>query len=168
MSDVLVEAKAAKIAVRRSARLVILDPCRRMLLFRYCDEHQPPFWSTVGGELRQGEDYRTAARRELAEETGFDASIGAVIREREAVFAVARSEPARWLERYFLVECPWAQAPSAEGWSAEERETIQNWRWWHLWEMRAGSHRFLPEWLPDVLEASIGLSGDDGTRKDPG
>src|SRR5688500_15569708 len=61
----------AELDLRRSARLIILDPRGRLLLFRYHDEHKPPFWSTAGGELQDGEDYRAAVQRELLEETGF-------------------------------------------------------------------------------------------------
>jgi len=51
------------LSIRHSARLVILDPDGRLLLFCCHDEHGPAFWSTVGGELREHEDYRDAAER---------------------------------------------------------------------------------------------------------
>ena len=98
--------------LRRSARLIILDPDGRLLLFRYQDEHRPAFWSTAGGELRVEEEYRDAAQRELQEETGFPFKIGPLLHEREDIYAVARSQPARWVEQYFLVECNRADAPS--------------------------------------------------------
>lgn len=141
--------------VRRSARLVLLDPAGRLLLFRYHDEHKPPFWSTVGGELKPGEDYQMAASRELEEETGFDIPIGRLLREREDVYAVARSTPAKWLEKYFLVECDHPCAPSRRGWTDEERATIENWKWWSLKEMRSGDTTFLPDWLPELLEDTL-------------
>lgn len=144
--------------VRRSARLVLLDSEDRLLLFRYHDEHKPPFWSTAGGELKEGESYEMAAARELKEETGFTAPIGQLLRERDDVYPTARSTPARWLERYFLVRCD--GTPSREGWSEEERETIQNWKWWSLNEMRTTDETFLPSFLPDLLHDTIELRAE--------
>ncbi len=144
-----------ELETRRSARLVIIDGRDRLLLFRYEDEHRAPFWSTVGGELRAGEDYVAAARREFAEETGFDAPIGELLHRREAVFAVARSTPARWIERYYLVECRRPGALSDAAWTDEERATIQAWRWWTLEEMRAAPSAFLPSCLPALLESAL-------------
>jgi len=141
--------------IRRSARLVIVDPKGQMLLFRYHDEHKPPFWSTAGGELLSDEDYRAAAQRELTEETGFDIQIGQFLCAREDVYAVARSVPARWREKYFLVELDRPQPPDRSGWTNEERATIQDWKWWSLSEMRSEPGSFLPEWLPELLETTL-------------
>ncbi len=151
--------------VRRSSRLLILDPEGRMLLFRYHDEHKDPFWSTVGGELKAGEDYMGAAERELQEETGFTADIGPVVHERDAVYAVARSQPARWLERYFLVRCSSADEPDRTGWTEEEQSTIQTWRWWRLSEMLKSSSTFLPECLPELLQSVLHGSGVEPERE---
>jgi ADP-ribose pyrophosphatase YjhB (NUDIX family) len=139
--------------------LIILDPHGRLLLFRYHDEHELPFWSTAGGELVDGEDYRAAAARELNEETGFRCAIGPLLKEREEVFAVARSTPARWAEQYFLVKCERADAPNRAGWTDEERSTIQDWKWWSLAEMRGAPEPFRPEWLGDLLESTLGRRG---------
>ena len=145
--------------LRRSARLIILDPRGRLLLFRYEDEHKPPFWSTAGGELQDGEDYRAAARRELQEETGFRSPIGPMLKEREGVYAVARSKPARWVERYFLVQCDRADTPNRANWTDEERSTIQDWKWWSVAEMREQPGSFLPDWLGDLLESTLLQTG---------
>ncbi len=142
---------------RRSARLIILDPDHRLLLFRYQDEHKPAFWSTAGGELQPGEDYRDAALRELHEETGFQSVIGPLLHERQDIFAVARTKPACWTEHYFLVECDRADAPNRANWTDEEQSTIQDWKWWHLAEMRAEPDSFLPISLPDILENTLHL-----------
>jgi len=140
--------------VQRSARLVIVDPDGRMLLFRYHDEHRAPFWSTPGGRLAEGESYVAAAARELREETGFSAEIGPLLHTRDEVYAVARDTPARWMEQYFLVHAT-GDAPSRDDWTDEERATIREHRWWSLDEMRATGETFLPPELPALLAYAL-------------
>src|ERR1039457_1616576 len=68
--------KLPRLRLRRAARIILLDPAGRVLLMRY--DNGPPngrHWSTPGGGLNAREDYPSAARRELAEETGWSASV---------------------------------------------------------------------------------------------
>src|ERR1700760_433015 len=69
---------------RLAARVVLLDPDHRVLLMRYDDG--PPngsHWTTPGGGLNEGEDFRAGALRELAEETGWadHPPLGEVLRQ---------------------------------------------------------------------------------------
>ncbi|MFP1683804.1 NUDIX hydrolase [Alloalcanivorax sp. C16-1] len=139
--------------VRHCSRLMLLNEQNALLLFQYQDEHTAsPFWATAGGELKPGESYLQAASRELYEETGLREEIGPLVMEREAVFAVARSQPALWHERYYLVRCPEADRVFAADWTDEEKATIQRWKWWSLEAMRAeGPQAFKPENLADLL-----------------
>ena len=62
--------------VRPAARVLVLDPEGRVLLFgaRLVDLATPPgpvlYWYTPGGEVEPGEALRHAAARELVEEIG--------------------------------------------------------------------------------------------------
>jgi len=142
--------------IRKSSRLIIVDKEGRLLLFLYHDEHHAPFWATVGGELKSGEGYVEAAERELYEETGLIQNVGEMIRERDDVYAVARSVPARWLEQYFLVEWPANRDVFAAEWTDEEKSTIQKWKWWSLDELLDNDPTlFKPEWLPDLLRSVL-------------
>ncbi|WP_203568524.1 NUDIX hydrolase [Aestuariimicrobium ganziense] len=57
---------------RRAARVVVVSPAGRVLLFADTDPGLPgsQWWVTPGGGLDPGETPREAARRELREETG--------------------------------------------------------------------------------------------------
>lgn len=141
---------------RKSSRLIIVDEEGRLLLFLYKDEHQAPFWATVGGELRPGESYVEAAKRELYEETGLMQDVGEMLKERDEVYAVARSVPARWLEQYFLVEWPAKKEVFAAKWTDEEKSTIQTWKWWSLDELLDNDPAlYKPEWIPDLLHSVL-------------
>ncbi|MGH3586767.1 MAG: NUDIX domain-containing protein, partial [Pseudonocardia sp.] len=57
--------------VRVAARVLLVDPAQRLLLFHGADPHVPEksFWFTAGGGLEPGEELLPAAVRELSEET---------------------------------------------------------------------------------------------------
>src|SRR4051794_34088143 len=71
---------------RPSARILLLDPAGRILLFRFAAPGQPGYWATPGGALDPGEDYGACARRELHEETGLDADCGEEVARRVVEF----------------------------------------------------------------------------------
>ena len=79
-----------------------------------------------------------------------------MLKERDEVYAVARSVPARWLEQYFLVEWPAKKEVFAAKWTDEEKSTIQTWKWWSLDELLDNDPAlYKPEWIPDLLHSVL-------------
>ena len=68
---------------------VVLVDRRGWILLQERDEHpliDPEKWGFVGGGLEKGEDYRTAAYRELGEETGVEIEEGLELFDTFTVF----------------------------------------------------------------------------------
>ncbi|MEM9502077.1 MAG: NUDIX domain-containing protein, partial [Pseudomonadota bacterium] len=86
------EAPATK-RLRRAARIIVLDPDNRALMFRFDVSGRPPFWVTAGGECEPGESFEEAARRELFEETGVTADPGPQIAQTTPEFVTVEGEP---------------------------------------------------------------------------
>ncbi len=151
------EPGGASLPVRHAARVVLLDPQDRVLLMRYDDG--PPngvHWSTPGGGLNAGEDHRGAARRELAEETGWDDI--ALLHEihRCEITMEYENVIVRQAERFFLARTaqPRRQITGVDEMHASDG--IAAWRWWTIAELEATSEDVWPSGLADLIRRELG------------
>lgn len=140
------------LARRPAARILLLDDCGRVLLFRFVpDSGRPPFWCTPGGALDPGESYAEAARRELFEECGLTLDCGAEVHQRTVEFITLEHVPVIADERYFLVragDC----AIDTSGHTELEQRVMREWRWFARDEIAGWGEPIFPEDLTQMLE----------------
>jgi ADP-ribose pyrophosphatase YjhB (NUDIX family) len=142
--------------LRQAGRVIVLDPLDRVLLFRYDDG--PPnwrHWSTPGGGLDEGEDFRAGARRELAEETGWtDVPLGPEVLERTLVMGYG-DEIVRQHERLFLARVEVAGRELGEVAAMHVSDGISAWHWWTLDELDATDEVVWPAGLADLIRGLL-------------
>ena len=140
--------------LRRAARLIVLDPEGRALMFRYDVPGRDPFWVTAGGEVDAGETFEEAARRELREETGITADPGPQIARMTPEFITVEGEPVQADERFFLVRVADTQVSTA-GHTALEQELMTQHRWFTLDELENWHEALFPVALADMIRSQI-------------
>jgi 8-oxo-dGTP diphosphatase len=143
---------------RPSARLLILDPVGRVLLFRFVHKTGAlagqDYWATPGGAVEDGETFEQAAIRELEEETGIRSDeAGPQVGRREFVLQLPDGERVMADERFFLVAAR-NEALSRAGWTADEAEVMAEHRWWSVRELACTSQTVWPENLLVMLDAA--------------
>jgi 8-oxo-dGTP pyrophosphatase MutT (NUDIX family) len=139
--------------IRRAARVVLLGPDGRVLLFRYVPADYPPFWILPGGACDPNEDFAAAARRELFEETGIDAAPLPLDLTREAEYDYL-GEPVKSVEQFFHHRVGEARIDTSRH-TELEREVMQVHRWFTRDELRAWPETIYPVDLT-TLVARIG------------
>lgn len=151
-----------KAVVRPSARVVVLDPAGRVLLFgaRLTDPDVPPgdvlFWYTPGGGVEAGESLRTAAVRELAEEIGLDVDPDALegpvwFRRFVGPFGALSIDNR---ETYFVLRDV-VHEVDPRGRTELEVLGDEPHRWWTAEEISASPEEFAPRELAAVLPALL-------------
>jgi ADP-ribose pyrophosphatase YjhB (NUDIX family) len=149
---------------RPTARLFVVDPDDRVLLFSSGDSTGRTWWFTPGGGVHRGETVASAAVRELAEETGFAYT-------EEELGPVVATSLARWPRKdgriflsahsFFFLRVPHPELDFG-GQEDFERSYITGHRWWTLDELRETTDDVLPHTLVDLLDRLVG--GDIPSR----
>ena len=138
--------------LRRAARLIVLDPELRALMFRYDVPGRPPFWVTAGGECEADESFEDAARRELLEETGFVADPGPEIARMTPEFITVEGEPVQADERFFLIRVAEARIDTSRHTALEQRLMTQH-RWFTLEELKDWPEAVFPADLATMIRS---------------
>ena len=113
---------------RPTARILLIGPGDRVLLFRWVNPGGPTVWFTPGGGVQPGETYEEAALRELAEEVGLrGADLGPCVWVRRHVLHLGGDE-IRLRERFFVVRAP-TDAVDTSGFTDDEQRAITGHRW---------------------------------------
>ncbi|HEX4831142.1 MAG TPA: NUDIX domain-containing protein [Trebonia sp.] len=138
---------------RPTARLLVVDPAHRVLLFRFRNEQGEVSWLTPGGGIHRGESVEAAAVRELGEETGHvidEASLGPVVATRAGMWRSWRGGRLTFAaDTFFLVRVDHAEV-STEGHQEIERTLITGHHWWTVDELRATTEYVSPPGLGDL------------------
>src|SRR5256885_9779469 len=134
---------------RPAARVLLLDPADRLLLFRV-NLRDRPLWITPGGGVEGDESFEEAARRELYEETGITSELGPCVWVRRHVFEFQGV----WLdevERFFVVRLDAPVEVTRANWLAHEHTFMTAHRWWQLGEIASSKDYFAPRQLSQLL-----------------
>ncbi|MDA0270337.1 MAG: NUDIX domain-containing protein [Chloroflexi bacterium] len=141
---------------RPSARVLLVEPGGRLLLFRSTTAAGTWLWFPPGGGLEPGESFEEAARRELWEETGRQDALGPCVWTRDSTWYWAHVDRmVRSLERFYLVrvDAPFDPRPQHIG-EYEEYIGLDGWNhWWSVDEITAshGFETFVPRRLHELI-----------------
>ena len=123
--------------VRRSVRVILLNPNREFLLF--LSHFEPgsglePAWVFPGGGIEPGETDQAAAVREIFEETGLEMDLESF---RDSVAQITHPMPdIRFFDSgeatFFVVELTSVPEIKSDNWTADEHRDTVEYKWWSM------------------------------------
>jgi 8-oxo-dGTP pyrophosphatase MutT (NUDIX family) len=146
---------------RHAVRVVLRDATGAVLVFRAREVTLPElgfWWELPGGGLEPGEDYRSAAAREVAEETGLAIDPRHVGPPRWRRSVTYRSRGGRRLQHEVVVAATIGEVrpPVHTGRQlSHELEDYVGFRWISVPAVTASAERFFPGGLPALLAGFV-------------
>ncbi|PSK96942.1 ADP-ribose pyrophosphatase YjhB (NUDIX family) [Haloactinopolyspora alba] len=152
---------------RDAARVIVVDAARRVLLVGVdVDDSARARWFTPGGGVEPRESERTAASRELFEESGLDVppdDLAGPVAVRDAEFTYF-GRPCRQHEALFHVRLDGGTALRTDGWTEVERASVADIAWWDVDELSTTETTIYPPALASLVTALLEHGWDGATR----
>ena len=158
---------------RQAARVVCLDPQKRILLIEAADPGnptKPDWWEIPGGGMEWGEATAECVRRELYEEAGITgATIGPVIWTQSVQFVFAGLH----FDQDEFIHVAWCDGGEIhpQGLELFEAMAFKSARWWPVEELVASDVWTLPhrmkEFITPIIGGEIPDEPVDITESDP-
>lgn len=158
--------------IRNSIKIILLNPKDEVLLLSTDDKsitnkdksYNGKFWQMIGGKIENGEDVKSAATRELFEETGLtpnEVEFGNIVWKGDLTLIMSGVQTL--IKQQFIVAKTKATEVTLKNLTPEEKTVIKGLKWFSIDEIKNSKEIIYPVGLDEYLSELL----TSGTPKEP-